>query len=115
MNLVTKYQEFAEIQKKNDDITRNFIIQLMNSKLYQNKKSQKDFKKMLKKHDDNAVISQNMFIESIISEQKLNYNPDFQNLYTLYNNISDQLHEKLPNQIENSYKIINTIVSAVIN
>jgi len=45
MNLVTKYQEFAEIQKKNDDITRNYIIQLMNSELYQDKKSQKNFKK----------------------------------------------------------------------
>jgi len=70
---------------------------------------------MLKKHDDNAVITQNMFNESIISAQKLNYNPDFQNLSTLYNDISDQLHEKLPNEIENSDKIINTIVSAVIN
>jgi hypothetical protein len=56
-----------------------------------------------------------MFNESIISAQKLNYNPDFQNLSTLYNDISDQLHEKLPNEIENSDKIINTIVSAVIN
>ena len=115
MNLVTQYEEFAETQKNNDDITRNLIIQLMNSELHQSKKSQNYFRKMLKHHDDNALKSQNMINESIESAQKLNNNPDFQTLYALYNDVSDQLHKKLPDEIENIDKIVDTIVGATLN
>ena len=115
MNLVTQYEEFAETQKNNDDITRNFIIQLMNSELHQSKKSQNHFRKMLKQHDDNALKSQNMINESIESARKLNNNPDFQTLYTLYNDVSVQLHKKLPDEIENIDKIVDTILGATLN
>ena len=115
MNLVTQYEEFAETQKNNDDITRNLIIQLMNSELHQSKKSQNYFRKMLKQHDDNALKSQNMINESIESARKLNNNPDFQTLYTLYNDVSVQLHKKLPDEIENIDKIVDTILGATLN
>ena len=87
----------------------------MNSELHQSKKSQNHFRKMLKQHDDNALKSQNMINESIESARKLNNNPDFQTLYALYNNVSDQLHKKLPDEIKNIDKIVDTIVGSTLN